>query len=141
MIREIHLRNFKCFRELNLALSPLTLLAGLNGMGKSSVVQAILLLHQSFESGDLAAGRLLLGGDFADLGSGVDVLYEDAEQDVIEIGLEVERVASAPYDYNFYFRYDREGDRLQDLEVARKIADEGFYDPATPFLGGISYLS
>jgi predicted ATPase len=141
MIRQVRLRNFKCFRELNLSLAPLTLLAGLNGMGKSSLVQAILLLYQSFESGDLAAGRLLLAGDFADLGSGVDVLHEDAEEDIIEISLNIERLPSAPYDYCFYFQYDRESDRLQDPGVSKRISDEDFHRLNAPFMGGLSYLS
>ena len=37
MLRKIELKNFKCFESLSLACSPLTLLCGLNGMGKSSV--------------------------------------------------------------------------------------------------------
>ena len=30
-------------------MRPLTMLAGLNGMGKSSVLQSLLLLRQSFQ--------------------------------------------------------------------------------------------
>ena len=34
MITKIELSNFKCFRRLELKCAPLTLLCGLNGMGK-----------------------------------------------------------------------------------------------------------
>ena len=74
MIRKIKLSNFKCFQNLDLKCAPLTLLCGLNGMGKSTVIQALLVLRQSFESGDLFDGRLVLGGELADLGTGTDVL-------------------------------------------------------------------
>jgi predicted ATPase len=137
MIRQLRLHNFKCFKDLNLPLAPATLLAGLNGMGKSSVVQAMLLLYQSFESGDLAAGRLLLCGDFVDLGSGVDVLYEDADDDAIEIGLKVERKPLL-LEYQFRFIYDRKSDRLQEPDVSTTGADDG---TGRLFAGGFSYLS
>lgn len=39
MITELRLKNFKCFEKLELRIAHLTLLAGLNGMGKSSVIQ------------------------------------------------------------------------------------------------------
>ena len=88
MINKIKLSNFKCFQSLNLFCAPLTLLCGLNGMGKSSVIQALLVLRQSIESGDLLDGRLVLGGELSDLGTGTDVLFEDAQSDVI--GFEIE---------------------------------------------------
>ncbi len=88
MIEKIKLSNFKCFRRLQLKCAPLTLLCGLNGMGKSSVIQALLVLRQSIESEDLLDGRLVLGGELADLGTGADVLFEDAQSDII--GFEIE---------------------------------------------------
>ena len=88
MIRKIKLSNFKCFQNLDLDCAPLTLLCGLNGMGKSTVIQALLVLRQSIESRDLPDGRLALGGARADLGTGPDVLFEGADND--NIGFEIE---------------------------------------------------
>ncbi len=51
MIRNIELTNFKCFEQVALRVRPLTIVAGGNAAGKSSVIQALLLLRQS------AAGR------------------------------------------------------------------------------------
>lgn len=47
MIDRIRMVNFKCFEEQTVSLGHLTVLAGLNGAGKSSVMQALLLLRQS----------------------------------------------------------------------------------------------
>ena len=56
MIKKIKLENFKCFPELELPLSELTILAGANAVGKSSIVQAILLanatIHEKNDSID-----------------------------------------------------------------------------------------
>ena len=94
MLARISLTHFKCFQQLDLPCAPLTLLCGLNGMGKSSVIQALLVLRQSFETGDLLEGRLVLGGALTDLGAGSDVLFEDADEDVIRFVLHGERPSS-----------------------------------------------
>lgn len=43
MIKSIEIKNFKCFDNLRLPLSKLTILAGANAAGKSTVMQALLL--------------------------------------------------------------------------------------------------
>mgnify|MGYP001025580412 FL=1 len=43
MIKAIELKNFKCFDNLRLPLAKLTILAGANATGKSTVMQALLL--------------------------------------------------------------------------------------------------
>ena len=53
MIKNIKLKNFKVFEDEDIELAPLTLITGINGMGKSSVIQSLLLLKQSYEIGYL----------------------------------------------------------------------------------------
>ena len=88
MLTKIGLTHFKCFQHANFGTTSLNLLCGLNGMGKSSVIQALLVLRQSFETGELANGRLVLGGRHTDLGMGSDVLFEDADRDELGFSLE-----------------------------------------------------
>ena len=47
MITNISLKNFKCFRSLDINPKLVTVLIGPNGTGKSGVLQALLLLKQS----------------------------------------------------------------------------------------------
>ncbi|HDN25649.1 MAG TPA: DUF2813 domain-containing protein [Thioploca sp.] len=42
--------NFKAFRQCVLDLAPLTILIGENSSGKSSILQALLLIKQTLES-------------------------------------------------------------------------------------------
>lgn len=79
MINRLTLVNFKAFRRLELPLGPLTLLTGLNSSGKSSVLQALALLRQSFETARSAENTqgLLLNGELVELGSARDVLHDD----------------------------------------------------------------
>lgn len=72
MFNRLGLRTFKCFRDLELPLRPLTLLSGDNASGKSSVLQAMALLHQTV-SGHEWSLRLLLNADDTRLGTIADV--------------------------------------------------------------------
>lgn len=78
MIAEIRLRNFKCFDELDLRVAPLTILSGSNGAGKSTVLQALLLLRQSAIHGELQNGRVVFNGDLVQLGSAGATMRDDA---------------------------------------------------------------
>ena len=109
MLRKIKLSNFKCFQSLELNCSPLTLLCGLNGMGKSSVIQALLVLRQSFASGDLNENRLVLGGELADLGTGADVLFEGAESDSVGVELQCDEILTP---WSISFAYSLKADQL-----------------------------
>lgn len=61
MIHSIRLKNYKCFENVKVPLENINILTGLNGMGKSSLIQAILLLRQSFLSNGLKKGWNCLG--------------------------------------------------------------------------------
>ena len=86
MIREVRLKNFKCFSKLELELKELNLFSGINSMGKSSTIQAFLLLRQAYENGALEKG-LYLNGEYISIGTGRDLLYLNAENEEIEIML------------------------------------------------------
>ncbi len=73
MLTQIELRHFKCFQLLKLPLAPLTLLAGANASGKSTVLQALGLLHQTAKDASWS-DRLLLNGSVLRLGRAADVI-------------------------------------------------------------------
>jgi predicted ATPase len=87
MIHRLGLRNFKCFIQTDVEFGPLNVLAGSNGTGKSTIVQALLVLFQSVQSGAIGRNRLQLNGPLVDLGTGRDVLYKRSEAD--HFGIEV----------------------------------------------------
>ena len=73
MLTRIDLHYFKCFTLLKLPLCPLTLLSGANASGKSSVMQALVLLHQTIYEHEWST-RLMLNGAAMRLGTGADVI-------------------------------------------------------------------
>ena len=80
MLSKIYLHNFKCFRELELELENLTLLSGINSMGKSTIIQALLLLRNSYENGFLNKG-IFLNNDYTQIGLGKDLFNSEAGAD------------------------------------------------------------
>lgn len=89
MIRCIHLKNFKTFEDEYINISPLTLIMGLNGMGKSSILQSLLLLKQNFANGsfDMPQKQVRLEGDFVHLECAKSLNYTWAEDYEVEVGL------------------------------------------------------
>ena len=73
MLTRIDLRHFKCFETLKLPLRPLTLLSGANASGKSTVMQALVLLHQTMREHEWSS-RLMLNGSAVRLGTAIDVI-------------------------------------------------------------------
>lgn len=92
MLKSIGLKNFKSARNFDtpIPLRALTVLSGLNGSGKSTVLQAIALLRQSLDiegATDTTLDTLHLHGPLVQLGNSNDVLNERAENDSIEINI------------------------------------------------------
>ena len=51
MLTDVQVQNFKVFEDTGrLHLKPITLLSGINSAGKSSIIQALLLLKQTLDS-------------------------------------------------------------------------------------------
>ena len=86
MITQLNLHTFKCFKELQLPLAPLTLLSGSNASGKSTILQSLVLLHQTMRDHEWS-DRLYLNGDTLSLGSVQDVVDKIYSRDSFSITL------------------------------------------------------
>ncbi len=73
MIKQVDLKHFKCFKLLRLPARPLTMLSGVNASGKSSVMHALAILHQTMREHEWSS-RLMLNGSAVRLGTVTDVL-------------------------------------------------------------------
>lgn len=142
MLRNIGLKNFKCFENMALECANLNLLCGLNGAGKSSVMQALLALRQSFDAGELPAGRLVLEGELIELGAGADILFEDAQQNRVEFSLRHESLAE-----DCALAFDITNDSEPDFGCFRTASDaasQGFasgWQNVPPFGGCLVYVA
>lgn len=91
MIKSMEVVNFKCFDKLSVELTNLNVFTGINNMGKSTTIQSILLLRQSFEIDSTLKG-IYLNGEYVSLGIGKDLLNKYASNDEILIKIKDEDV-------------------------------------------------
>ncbi|MDH5517789.1 MAG: DUF3696 domain-containing protein [Gammaproteobacteria bacterium] len=87
MITQINLHHFKCFDILKLPIAKLTMLSGSNASGKSSILQALVLLHQTIREHEWST-RLMLNGGTIKLGTVLDVVDKVHGRRNFGIGIE-----------------------------------------------------
>jgi len=73
-ISEMHVKNFKSLRSLNIRLKPITILLGPNSSGKTSLIQTLLLIKQTLESGNPEI-PLVINGKYLKLGTFKDIVF------------------------------------------------------------------
>lgn len=122
MISELKLINFKPFERQTFNFKSLTVFSGLNSTGKSSVLQSLLLLRQSYQQDLLKDIGLALNGDLVSIGTAQDALFEDAKKDIIGFDLSWKDGKKASWSFN----YNREADVIK-ISQSSKQVDPGIY--------------
>ena len=125
MLDLLHLQNFKSARDLEVPLNKLTVLSGLNGAGKSTVLQALALLRQSLQlTSESQLTNFQLRGPLVQLGVAGDVLSQRAAENKIGItvcrnGSRQNWVANAPAESELSTNWLKHSDVLDlKLDVA-----------------------
>ena len=123
MLHRLDLDMFKCFKKLRLPLGNLTLLSGINASGKSSVLQSLVLLHQTLQENEWST-RLTLNGDIVRLGTVTDVVDQENGRNSFDICLAGEDVSCL---------WSFSGERSDmSMELERIVADGMEFEP--PFM-------
>jgi predicted ATPase len=140
MFTELSLRNFKAWREpITVPLAPVTMLLGTNSSGKSSLIQALLLLKQTAASPDRTI-HLNFGGDeqhdYFNFGHFEDVVTDGApspqEFDIgfrftassLATGLEGLYEIDRPSDIKLLASYRRNSDRAPVVHALRLVSEK-----------------
>lgn len=144
MISQLSIARFKAIRSASLPLRSLNLFAGINGMGKSTCLQSLLLMRQSWISRTLPSTGLLLRGSLVDLGRGEDVLHQFENEESVEF-----QIATQSGDATWTFGVEK--DHGLDHEILPLIDfKESYSQPVSgnsaayehpPFTTGFRYLS
>ena len=128
MLTELGLRNFKAFgdTEQKAPMSKITLIYGPNSSGKSSIIQALLMLKQSAgmayrTSEDMR--RLTTRGQFADLGSYSALLHKHDPTKNLEIRIACDYRPGLSYDVFMRINKDRLGSEAQENSARVTEAD------------------
>lgn len=109
MIKTLQVRNFKAFQDTGeIEIKPITVLAGPNSGGKSSILQSLLLLKQTLETAELDValnldGRFLQFSKFSELVFGKPQLR--GCKLIYKIGFSDDETVPVHSDIKFSFRY------------------------------------
>ena len=105
MITSLSVNNFKIFKNApKVNLGRFTLLTGVNGRGKSSFMQALLLLSQSIREGEgYSPINLKLNGEWIRLGLYKEVINRDAKAgSPIQIHFQTDALTENEYVLSYY---------------------------------------
>lgn len=132
MLNLLSLKNFKSIKEEDFELRKLNIFTGFNGMGKSSVIQSLLLLRQSYDKHMLPHEGLSLVGEYVKIGIGKDLLYMNAEEEVVKIEAFWDKS-----NLEFYFKYNK----TSDMQPISSSHIEGEVFTESLFTSNFQYLS
>lgn len=107
MIDNITIQNFKSHKDTTLKLRSLTVLCGVNGVGKSSIIQILLLLREAFVK-DKSFDVLDLKSNSVKIGTVNDAIYEFSESDSFQIAL-----LATLREYEFRFEAKTEDEKVK----------------------------
>lgn len=100
MIKSIHIHNIKILKDVEQSLAPLTILTGLNGRGKSTFIQSLLLAWNTLKNNDVCFN---FDNEYIYLESVGSAFSWDHDDEVIALELEIDdckfSFVSEPIDY------------------------------------------
>ena len=123
MLTRVEITHFKCFERLVLPLAPLTLLSGANAAGKSTLLQALVLLHQTLREHEWST-RLMLNGKSLRLGLVPDVVSKQHGRRSLEIGVQDE-------EHRIHWRCSGDRDEMSMRVQQVRVDDQDFSRPDT----------
>lgn len=95
MMTSFRVKNYKCLRDVDLALTPIHVVIGQNDTGKTALLEAMLALHKSAQ-GPLAQA-------FSGEWQGRDLVNEDADDPRVEFGADFSDGDRIQYDLKVEF--------------------------------------
>ena len=119
-IHRLALKNFKCFKEVDISFSKITLLTGENSSGKSSLIYGILAPLQSINLNSNSFPLYLsLNGDYVSMGGFQEVSFNHNLKNYIDISLTFSEDKNA-YNFNTSWEFDTltKSHRLNHLDMS-----------------------
>lgn len=139
MIKSIDIKNFKSIKKKYFPLRNLNVLLGLNGQGKSSFIQALLLLRQSDK---LQQGELKLNGGengLANIGTTKDAQYQYSNNE--NLSFELKFNDAEPHTLEYEYKIDAD---IFKQKIYLKDVDNSFFENSKSealFTNNFQYLN
>ena len=136
-MKEYYIHNFKNHADTILKMGNLTLLTGMNGAGKSSVIQSMLLLRESYLAHTLS-NSLLLKGDSVNLGMSGDVVNQNVIKNPDMLTLSITQNDGERYSFRYTYPL-KDVSSLKAIEKINYLDDD--INKISLFTDNFQYLS
>lgn len=110
MLKLLSLDNYKCFEQVELDIAPLTILCGVNSSGKSSLINSLLMLKQSYEN-NIVGNNMSFNGEYIKCGTFEDISTDKNNRPItFSVEYELEKPSKyKKYGVNNYSKTDITG--------------------------------
>jgi predicted ATPase len=139
MIKSISIKNFKSHKTTELNFSNLTVLCGSNGVGKSSIIHALLLLRDAYLNKS-NFDYIDLKSKYISIGTAKDALYQysDSNEIIFEINTD-----ECPYKYSFNVEHDSDLTRtlICKSKNIQHISDKNILETESLFNKSCQFIS
>ena len=89
MIKSFSFKNYKAFKEGKIELKPITILLGVNSVGKSSILQFLSMIKQTINIDKKRKSALKLNGENISLGENKNIFHNQKIDIPLEISFEI----------------------------------------------------
>lgn len=113
-LNSVKVKNFKSLKDIDIKLNNLTLVTGVNSSGKSSFIQALLLMKENTDKYKDKGDTYTVNGEFVTLGDVKSLLHHEAKDEI-----------------NFEFEFSKHTPIKIDFDTSFKIKNH-IYDPKSP---------
>jgi len=120
-IDRVNVDNFKSLKKIDINLSNLNLITGVNSSGKSSLIQALLLLKQNEEKFYSFRGKKVasINDKYVELGNKKDILFEEAFKENIKIEI-------SSQDISHFLSFDTDSLSIEQVELLPEEQEKTF---------------
>lgn len=105
MIQNLNIENYKAFDKAKIPLRPITILLGANSVGKSSIIQLMLMLQQTGKTGLKSyKSPLKLYGGYVNLGDSINLFRNRKNDKPLKFGFEIKSSSLKEFLKDFLFQ-------------------------------------
>jgi predicted ATPase len=140
MISRFKVNNFKSLKDIDLSLSNLNILTGMNSMGKSSVIQSLYLIRNSFLNNRFFEYLRINKNDMP-LGKTNDILYQYSTEDIINFSIDFKDDVLLPLYLEYEFQLDKDYLKLKNLDEVKTLFNNAGFEHNAIFNNKFQYLN
>lgn len=139
MISDIHISRFKSLKNVRYTSRRLNVFCGLNGSGKSSLLQAIRLVHSIGSDIQTVQPRVRLNLDDLMLGTQKDAFYSYRENATDDIEIEIRREGETG---GIKFHFPFSGENCDYIDCIMELGDGSYPDQLRKlaFMGELEHI-